>query len=183
MLFRELTEAGADKPSLVTTMFTSSLEMKGTSWDRFYEVLEQSAKPDTDMLSGADLDKGVRGLLNNLDDLAVDVPKAPAQVGDILGRLVSAGLLDLKSVGGHLAEADQEEVPEGEETMLVSGGGALKVLGSLLKMMLNNMGDADAKAAWSSSGLDVKSFMPAADREDAAVLQTFKDDFELEQLL
>ena len=32
-------------------------------------------------LQSADLEKGARQLLDQLDDLAVDVPKAPLQVG------------------------------------------------------------------------------------------------------
>lgn len=38
-------------------------------------------------LQAADLEKGARQLLDQLDDLSVDVPKAPQQVGRTVGRV------------------------------------------------------------------------------------------------
>jgi hypothetical protein len=41
-----------------------------------------------------------------LDDLSVDVPKAPLQVGSVLGDLVAAGGADLKALAQHIRTAD-----------------------------------------------------------------------------
>lgn len=134
------------------------------------------------MLSSAQIEHGGRQLLNKLDDLAVDVPLAPCQVGDVLGRLVASKAADLKVLGQHILEADMEEVPEGEDTMLISEGRALKVIGSLLRSVAVG-GEEALKELWTSSGLQLVAFMPRNDREDASKLQAFAAEFGITKLI
>lgn len=54
-------------------------------------------------------------------------PTFTPQVGAVLGSLVASGHADLKTLGDHIRTADMEEVPEGEDTMLVDSGNAAKV--------------------------------------------------------
>ena len=75
----ELTEAGADLSELVEAMFTVSLDLKTTSWPLLSDLLASLAKAE--LVSSGDVQKGVRELLNVLDDVAVDAPKAPAPAG------------------------------------------------------------------------------------------------------
>ena len=57
--------------------------------------------------------------MNKLEDIRVDVPNAPEQVGDVLGFLVNEGLLDLDNLMLEIREADMEPPPDGEDTMMV----------------------------------------------------------------
>ena len=65
-------------------------------------------------------------ILAELADLVVDVPMATKNCGRIFADLIVAGKLTLSSVLKHAATADIEPPPEGEDTMLVDGGDALK---------------------------------------------------------
>jgi MA3 domain len=177
--YRELFNAGVEPAAVVESMLTNSLEMKGTNWENLYSLLERCAASNS--IPQAALEQGIRKLLEKLDDLTVDVPKAPVQIGDLAGRLVAARLVDLKTIGTSIAQADQDDVPEGEDTMLVESGGAKRVLGCLLKRLLE-AAEADAKALWEASELDLKSFVPATDR-DEDIPQQFRDEFALEALL
>lgn len=126
------------------------------------------------VISPEGLDQGVRQLLNHLDDTRVDVPLAPVQIGEVLGDLVGAKVADLKTVAHHILEADMEEPPEGEQTMLVSGGEAAKVIAALLRRLSQAVGTEEAKAAWAAAGVGLDKFMPDAERSDEQ-LSAFKD--------
>lgn len=131
------------------------------------------------MIPAKDLEEGVRQLLNKLDDLTVDVPKAPTEVGDVLGALVAAKTADLKTIVQHVQEADTEAPPEGEDTMLVGSGGAVKVVASLLRSLKSKGGSEEAAAAWKATGLELSSFLPGADRADAAKVDAVAAEFEI----
>lgn len=60
------------------SILRTSLEAKGTRWDLCGELLGSCAAQG--LLGGAHIEAGARLLLNELDDITVDVPKAPGQV-------------------------------------------------------------------------------------------------------
>lgn len=162
---KELVEAGADVPSLLEVLLTHSLETKGTDWDMLHALLRSAVEDKA--VQAADLEKGVRQLLDQLDDLSVDVPKAPLQVGAVLGELVAAGGADLKVLAMHIrtADANPDEVQEGEDTMLVGGGGAAKTLGALLQRLAAAKGQEAAREAWQAAGEALPAFLPQSVRE------------------
>lgn len=152
----ELTEAGADLAELVEAMFTVSLDLKTTSWPLLSDLLASLAKAE--LVSSGDVQKGVRELLNVLDDVAVDAPKAPAQLGGLLGALVAEGAAELKPLCQHILEA------EGEDETIVASGTAGKVVTALLREW-GSRADAEAvNAGWTAAALELPAFFPEDER-------------------
>ncbi|KAI3424276.1 hypothetical protein D9Q98_009630 [Chlorella vulgaris] len=180
---KDLVDRGADVAALFEGVVNSSLEGKGTDWDVLGAVL--GAACEEGVLQSTVLDGCARRLLDNLDDLAVDVPKAPVQIGSVLGALVAAGGLDLKSVAEHIrtADATPDELEEGEDTMLVGGGGAIKTLGSLWQKLVERKGEEAAKEAWQATGEQLKAFMPQQDRSNDDLVQSTAEKLGLLSLL
>ena len=115
---KELADASADMAAAVEVAFTVSLDMKGADWEVLAQILSQAASEG--VLSSTDLESGAQQLLANLDDLRVDAPKAPSQVGAVLGELVAAGAVGLKPVAEAIrtADANPEEIQVGSSCFL-----------------------------------------------------------------
>ncbi len=177
----ELVEGKADMANVFGNLLMTSLESKETSWETLEELLK--ACGDEKIIAQADFEQGARQLLDRLDDLTVDVPKAPAQVAEVLASLLANELVDLKVIAQHILEADAEPVPEGEDSMMVDGGIALKVLGATLRGLKTAKGTEETAAAWKATELDYKPFIAAADRDDAAFAEKFVNDYELAEVL
>ena len=152
----ELTEAGADLSELVEAMFTVSLDLKTTSWPMLSDLLASLAKAE--LVSSGDVQKGVRELLNVLDDVAVDAPKAPAQLGGLLGALVAEGAAELKPLCQHILEA------EGEDETIVASGTAGKVVTALLREWDSRVDAEAVHAGWTAAALELPAFFPEDER-------------------
>jgi hypothetical protein len=193
LTLKELKAAHVSMSEAVELMFNHTLEGKGTNWEVFSKLLvAASAEGEEEGASPAILDKevvesGVRALLNNLDDLQVDVPKAPVQVGDVLGALVASKTLDLAALGKHIQEAESEEFADEREpdepTMLIDGGAAAKLVGAMLKRLSADAGVEAAAEMWKESGLSFESFIPPLDREDSARKSKLVGEFDLTAVL
>jgi len=138
---------------------------------------------DEKIISGEQIQQGVRILLNKLDDMVVDVPKAPTQVGEVLASLIAAQAVDLKVIGQHILEADFEVPPEGEETMLISNGNAHKLLGVILRSLKDALSVEDVGSLWKATGLDHKDFMPSDSRTNDAEVDKFIEEFGLAEIV
>lgn len=68
---------------------------------------------------------------------------------------------------------------EGEDTMLVGGGGAARTIGSLLQKLAETKGEAAAKEAWQATGEQLAAFLAQADREDEAAVKKVAEQFAL----
>jgi len=178
---KELVEGKADLANVFESLLLNSLESKDTSWETLHELLKTCGNEK--IVAQADFEKGARQLLDKLEDLTVDVPKAPAQVGDVLGSLLSNEMVDIKVIAQHILEADAEPVPEGEESMMVESGVALKALGATLRGLKTAKGTEAFLEAWTATGLDIKSYMATADREDAAVAEKFANEYDLAEII
>lgn len=180
---KELVDANADMAVVVEQALTVSLETKGTNWDNLRDLLTQAGEEN--IIGQEQFHAGARQLLNALDDITVDVPKAPAQVGEVLAALVASKAVDLKVIGQHILEADPEddESPEGEDTLLVSGGRAAELLGALLSKLRDATSAEDAAAAWAATGLKYEDYFPQEDRSDEVVLTQFVQDYDLSQVI
>lgn len=177
-------------PAAIELMLHHTLEGKGTNWQVFSKLLVTASAEGEE--EGAILDKeavesGVRALLNNLDDLQVDVPKAPVQVGDVLGALVASKTLDLATLGKHIQEAENEEFADEREpdepTMLIDGGAAAKLVGAMLKRLSADAGVEAAAEMWKQSGLSFESFMSPLDRDDSGRKSKLVEEFGLAAVL
>ena len=178
---KELTDGKAEMANVFETLLTTSLEGKDTSWETLQELLKTCGEEK--LFAQADFEQGARQLLDKLDDLTVDVPKAPVQVGDVLSALVANEMADLKVIAQHILEADVDPVPEGEDSMMVGSGVALKVLGVTLRGLKTATGTEETAEAWKATGLDYKSYIAEADREKADVVEKFVTGYELADIL
>jgi len=59
------------------------------------------------------------------------------------------------------AEDPDDAAPPGEETELVSGGGALDVVAACLRQLEAEKGGSAMAAAWQATRLDILSFAPS----------------------
>jgi exopolyphosphatase/pppGpp-phosphohydrolase len=66
---------------------------------------------------------------------------------------------------------------EGEDTMLVGGGGAARTIGCLLQKLAEAKGEEAAKEAWQATGEQLAAFLPQADREDEAAVKKVAEQF------
>ena len=137
---------------------------------------------EENVISAEGLEQGVRKLLNHLPDTTVDVPKAPAQIGEVLGSLVSAKVADLKTIAHHIIEADVEDPLEGDPPELVAGGGGAQVIAALLLSLSQAAGDEEAKSAWGAAGVGLDQFMPETERSDER-LSAFMDKYGITELV
>ena len=131
------------------------------------------------LIEDIDLQKGARSLLDKLEDVRVDVPKAPHQVATVFAFLVANNCMSLQQLLTDLREADMEVPPEGEDTMMVDSGTAKVVLGVLLSELKNSSGEGLSN---SLKEVDLVSFFPGYERKDADAVSNFVEKFGLHGL-
>lgn len=71
-------------------------------------------------------------------------------------------------------------VQEGEDTMLVGGGGAAKTIGALLQRLVEVKGGEAGKEAWAATGEHLSAFLPQPDREDESKVADLVEKFGLQ---
>lgn len=164
---QELCEAKADGAIVVDELISLSLDIRGTKWEMLHKLLQKIVKADvSNLISPSSLESGIKRVLDKLGDTAVDAPLAPDHVADCLAVLIDTGFLKLEKIGEQILIADSDEVPEGEDTILIGDGYAIKLLQRLLNSLEKSWGEEKVKESWIETGLDAKSFLPAEDRAE-----------------
>lgn len=79
-----------------------------------------------------------------------------------------------------MAWAARWSLQEGEDTMLVGGGGAAKTIGALLQRFAEVKGGEAAKEAWAATGERLLAFLPQPDREDESKVSDLVEKFDLQ---
>jgi len=92
--------------------------------------------------------------------------------GRIFADLIAAGKLDLSSVLSHAATADLEPPPDGEDTMLVDGGDALKLAREILGRVTASKEDGETVSVSKEA---IAALMPKTDRSDDAAEAILKE--------
>ena len=103
------------------------------------------------ILSSDAIAKGYADVLEFLDDIAIDCPKASGDLGAMLGRVAAAGALGLEFLAHALPPA-------------VDSGRAAELVVALLAEAKSVGGEAKPSELLSNSGLDLLSFLPEASR-------------------
>ena len=164
---KEMKDLAAAGDATVKQAVITSMDMKAFDADLLSKALVAFDKAD-----GAAFDSAANKILAELADLVVDVPLATKHCGRIFADLVIAGKLDLSSVLAHAATADLEPPPEGEDTMLVDGGDALK----LAREILGRVTSAKEEGETVSVSKDaIAALMPQMDRSDEAAEAILKE--------
>lgn len=164
-LFQALVDAKADLSVAVDQWFSDAVELRGTDWAAVGELLVLMAV-DKKLLPAADAAKALRTVLDSMEDLRIDAPKAPEHAGTLIGALVVGGVLDLKPMAQHILTAGPPDAEADEPPALVDSGVALKVLGAVMRQVSEKKGDAAMLSAWQSAGLELEAFLPEHDRQD-----------------
>lgn len=131
------------------------------------------------ILSGDDISKGSRSLLDKLEDVRVDVPKAPEQLADVLSMLISCNLISFATLMKHIREADMEPASDGEDTLMIDSGTAKSVVGHLLQGLVETMGVEKIADELRKMDLDILNYFPSFEREEEQSLSEFVKKFEL----
>ena len=97
---------------------------------------------------------------------------ATKNCGRIFADLIVADKLTLSNVLKHAATADIEPPPEGEDTMLVDGGDALKLTREILGRVTAAKEDGESVSVDKNS---ISALIPKMDRSDDAAEALLKE--------
>ena len=164
---KEMKELPAPGDDTVKQAVITSMDMKAFDVELLSRVLMAYDKADASAFDSAS-----NKILAELADLVVDVPMATKNCGRIFADLIVASKLTLSSVLKHASTADLEPPPEGEDTMLVDGGDALKLTREILGRV------TAAKEDGESVSVDKKLIsvlIPKVDRSDEAAEALLKE--------
>ncbi|KAK9820051.1 hypothetical protein WJX72_005497 [[Myrmecia] bisecta] len=182
---RELAEQAGNVVRLVEKVVQAVLEAKAVDLHSFSDVLVQLVQSAEALLSAAELQKGLEAVVDTLDQVAIDVPKAPGVMGELVGLLAGAGLVDLVGLArralsaGRTQEGDAEE----EEGGLVDDGYAVDLVGRALQTQAAQLGQDTMLKCWQAGGLDFIAFLPEYERDDDKALQKIAQKYSLRKLL
>jgi len=138
---------------------------------------------DEDIISTDDMQQGIRLVLDKLEDIRVDVPKSPDQLGEIFAFLVQENCCAFGKLMGDIKEADMEPVPEGEDTLMIDSGTAKQLVGSILQALKDSGGIDNLKSLLVDVKISLIDYLPSAEREDPNQLALFVEKFELAGLV
>lgn len=164
---KEMKDLPAPADATIKQAVITSMDMKAFDLELLSQVLVAYDHADASAF-----DSATNKILAELADLVVDVPMATKNCGRIFADLIVAGKLNLSSVLKLAATADLEPPPEGEDTMLVDGGDALKLTREILGRV------SAAKEDGESLSVDMKSIsalIPKMDRSDEAAAALLKE--------
>lgn len=135
------------------------------------------------VLNRVDIETGSRSLLDKLEDVRVDVPKAPEQIADIFASLVYAGMCSLTKLIRDIRVADMEPPAEGEDTMMVDSGTAKDLLGALLRDLKGVGGSEQIALSVKETELKILDYFPSYEREKPESLTSFLEKYDLKDVL
>ena len=164
---KEMKDLPAPGDATVKQAVITSMDMKSFDVELLSRVLMAYDKADASAFDGA-----ANQVLAELADLVVDVPMATKNCGRIFADLIVAGKLTLSSVLKHAATADIEPPPEGEDTMLVDGGDALKLTREILGRVTAAKEDGESVSVDKKS---ISALIPKMDRSDEAAEALLKE--------
>jgi len=164
---KEMNDLAAAGDAVIKQAVVTSMDMKSFDGELLGQALAAFDKADA-----AAFDSATNKILAELADLVVDVPMATKYCGRIFADLIAAGKLDLSSVLSHAATADLEPPPDGEDTMLVDGGDALKLAREILGRVTASKEDGETVSVSKEA---IAALMPKTDRSDDAAEAILKE--------
>ena len=132
------------------------LEKKEKEREQFASLVV--ALREDGVLTSDQIARGFADVLEFLDDIAIDSPRAAVDLGAMLGRLAAGGALQLAFLVEALAPA-------------VDSGKAADLIVAVLAEAKRVGGAATPSELVSSSGLDLLQFLPEASRNQARLDQ------------
>jgi hypothetical protein len=175
-LQQELLPGNADLAAVVEAWFTTAFEEKGINKANFKEMVLFLLKEGS--IPKAAMSQGVAALLSQLGDTAVDVPFAPELLGEAVGSLIAAGLLEYPAFADSVVKAGVEEPGE-----LVESGFGGSVVAWALQQLTKEAGAEAAKAAIASSSVPFSEFLASFEREDDKAMESLIKKHELQGVL
>eukprot|EP01137_Pigoraptor_chileana_P036489 Opistho-2@32173 len=125
---------------VIVTVVNYAMEHKEVDRERAADLF--SALFDAGVLNSEQYIQGLSMILEFIEDVAIDIPQVYQFVGAFIGRAVADGHLEFAPVVPELAH-------------LRHSNKALVVIASALKTIKASKGEKAAKAAWTTSGVDV----------------------------
>mmetsp|Transcript_19607 Transcript_19607/g.62386 ORF Transcript_19607/g.62386 Transcript_19607/m.62386 type:complete len:444 (+) Transcript_19607:3-1334(+) len=159
--------APAFLPQMVEVWVVDALESKGRDWVALRELCAHCHSEG--LLPTAALVGGARRVFDAMEDLMIDVPKAPKLVGEFYAHLVKGGWVALGAVLQELLAARHPEAEEGEPSF-VDGPDGIVVAAALLKAVGEVAGAGALAEQWAAAGLQLTAFLPEDEREAEGAL-------------
>ena len=118
----ELKDKRANLAVVVEVWLSDMLESKNRSADRLSQLMQHVCEHKPSPMTSDDVAGGMVSVICMLEDLCIDVPKAPAMLSVVLGDLAAKNLVTLGFLGAPLDTAfeeftgDKRKVVEQEKT-------------------------------------------------------------------
>ena len=165
-------------PTFVESFIMSGFERRNMDWEaaaKLFRALptgvDGPASPESIMI-------GVRAVLDNLEDVMMDFPKADECLARLLAGAVADGSLTFKSLANHCGDAAPRE--DGVEPGYVRREGyALPLLVKTLHAVARLGGDPVASGALIGSGVDLRDFVGDLDAENVETKENVLRDNDL----
>eukprot|EP00250_Pteridium_aquilinum_P019714 c24548_g1_i1 orf=574-6834(-) len=135
-------------PSMVYTWIVLSFEKKNFERELLAKLLISLQKSDPFILKQEQISQGFQMVMESLEDLALDTPKAPEYLAEMLVMLTSAGTLALDQVGGLLKKND-----------ILQSGFGLDMIGKVLAGLRQDRGERSLVEMFRSSGIRLEDFI------------------------
>jgi len=106
---------------------------------------------EQNLLASEAVEEGFRDVLQAIEDLDIDCPRASANLGSLIGQAVLDEILPLSFLNNGLDH-------------LIASGKALKVAAEAFRVLANKTNSEEMMLLWRDSGLDFMKFLPPENR-------------------
>lgn len=135
-------------PTMVCTWIGLSFEKKDLERELLAKLLINLQKSEPFLLKQDQICQGFEMIMESLEDLALDTPKAPEYLAEMLVMLISAGTLALDQIGALLKKDD-----------LLQSGFGLDMIGKVLAGLCLDRGERSLVEMFRSSGIRLEDFI------------------------
>ncbi|CAO2835228.1 unnamed protein product [Amaranthus hypochondriacus] len=134
-------------PTVISIWVADAFERKDLERDMLAKLLVNLTKARDDMFSPQQLIKGFELVLENLEDMVIEAPKAPEYLGRILAKVIIEDVLPLKDVARLIHKVGEQP------GRLLEIGLAGDVLGNVLETIKSEKGELTLTEIQKSSDL------------------------------
>ncbi|KAL3683609.1 hypothetical protein R1sor_001631 [Riccia sorocarpa] len=162
-------------PVMVSVWVSDALEKKDMQRELLIELIVylRNKTGEPPLVTSDHIVKGFQMVLSTLEDITVDVPRAPEYVAGMFAKLIAAEIMSLPQVGTLLREGGMDP------GSLLDSGDALIIVGSVLdafrkeKVEKGEKGEDDMIKLYRNSGLRLEDFIRPPDKKNTRYFESF----------
>ncbi|KAH7427227.1 hypothetical protein KP509_10G035100 [Ceratopteris richardii] len=151
-------------PTMVSTWISLSFEKGDVDRELLAKLLISLQKLEPIVLKQEQVIQGFQLIMESLEDVILDTPKAPEYLAQMLVRLISAGTLPFHQVGDMLKNAD-----------IHPNNIVLDIFGKMLSGLRQDKGERYLIDMWQSSRTQLQGFLDANNLESSSFSDFLQD--------